>query len=1828
MNHELDIAIVGMSCRFPGAGSIDEFWRNLYEGIESIFRLSDEEMLKSGVPASYLNSPSYVKAAPILEAPGNFDARFFGLSPVEAKTMDPQHRIMLELAYEALDHAGYDPDRYQGRVGVFAAAAFNTYFMNSGLNGRFTEEYIPTLIGNDKDFLATRISYKLNLKGPSITIQTACSSSMVATHLARQSLLSEEIDMALAGAISVRVPQKAGYFYDRDGVVSSDGHVRAFDAKANGTVFGSGGGILVLKRLADALSDGDTIHAVIRGSAVNNDGSEKAGYSAPSVNSQSDAVVEALANAGVDAESISYIEAHGSGTPVGDPIEIRALTKAFRTFTRRSQYCAIGSVKTNVGHLDAAAAVAGIIKTVLALKHRQIPPSLHFNEANPEIDFPNTPFFVNTHLREWASGGPRRAGVMSTGMGGTNAYIVLEEAPEPAVATDSAPPHLLILSAKTETALNQATIQLRGFLNRNDSVNMSDVAYTLRAGRKAFPYRRSVVCASHHDAVNALNQPNSTRVLPAVLDRSSSSIVLLLPGIGDHYVGMARDLYETRAVFRQEVDRCAEILQSHMGQDIRRFLYPNNGANGKQGSTPKGIDLKKMLGHTSEPEDQDTRNLNQTEFAQPALFTIEYAMTRFWQSLGVNPDVIIGHSMGEYVAACVAGVLSLDDALRLLAIRARLVSGLPAGAMLAVVFPEKELLPVLPQELSISLINGPELCVVAGPVAAMADFEGTLNERGILFRHVRNNHAFHSTMLDPIEKPFEKEVSKVRLSAPSIPYISNVTGTWITAKQATDPAYWSMHATRTARFSDALHQLWQLDNPILLESGPGRTLITLALQHPAKKRETKAVAISSLRHHYENGSDVEFLWNSVGTLWQSGVSIKWDNLYPGQQGRRIPLPTYPFERQHYWLEPALIPEASPRLQGSTRKRPNPSEWFYVPSWKRLLPKGTGVHEELLHAAKGRKWLFFADDCGFASELIQRLKSTGHDIVTVTAGSSFQQADIRSFMIDPSNVQDYERLIHALQVSATLPDHIVHAWSVTAQNPAESSADGFTRAQELGFYSLLFLGKALATHNVVHEIQLFALSSNIQDVCGAEVLSPEKSTLLGPCIVLRQEYPNIRTRSIDVDLPAHAIDYHSTVEVLLGEFVDSDPGVFVAYRNAQRWVQTYEPVTLDHPVSSGSSFRKGGTYLITGGLGKVGIAISEYLAENYRAKLVLVGRTSLSTKEVSKAGLKGHATHAIQAKLRALERIEQLGGEVLYVAANVADRNDMRRVIERAHARFGVIQGVIHGAGIVKDGFFVEIAEGSFAKCDPQFQPKAQSLLVLKELLAGEPLDFFLLMSSLASVLGGLGEATYASANIYMDTFARKHSRSSSVPWLSVNWDFWRGADTAAIHSGLGATIKDLGMSSAEATSVLETVLAVKNASQLVVSTGDLGARINQWIKLDSQHNRDPSPVAKPSQPTVSQADADGRVLAPPNGYSRQTGELEAFDNPTEAKLARLWEDVLGIESIGPTQNFFELGGHSLLLIRLLVKIENCFHRRLRIANVFEAPTVRTLAAVICAGEAPPEIGELIPIQHLGTRDPFFVVGGGPVFRPLAEHLGLDQPVFSLLPQADVSKLTTPYQLSELADQIVGKLVLHSHRGLYYIGGWCLGGVLAFEVARQLIARGREVGLLVLFDSPTPTFFAISYGKERWRYLYHLTLRHLSKLAKMRSKDWLAYTYEGLQGAWGKVRNLKPETRSPLDGQDRVLLNAAINYRAEPVPVPTVLFLSKERAKGHYWDIQFDWKKFISGTLDVHEVPGDHRSMFTDPHVRILAAELGKYLGEDLRSSGFANARSYEARVSR
>jgi acyl transferase domain-containing protein/acyl carrier protein len=1527
MNNELDIAVVGMAGRFPGARNLDEFWHNLVEGVESITRFSDEELLQSGVPAACLSNPNYVKAAPILEDPFQFDANFFGFSPMEARTMDPQHRILLELAQEAIEDAGYDPNRYSGRIGVFTGAALNTYFMDRGLSRQFAQEYIPTLIGSDKDFLSTRISYKLNLKGPSLTIQTACSTSMVAVHLARQSLLSEESDMALAGAISVRVPHRAGYFCDGGGVVSPDGHVRAFDAKANGTVFGSGGGILVLKRLADALADGDNIHAVIKGSAVNNDGSEKAGYTAPSVNGQADVVVEALANAGVEADSITYLEAHGSGTPVGDPVEIRALTKAFRTFTQRSGYCAIGSVKANVGHLDAAAAVAGMIKTILALKHRTLPPSLHFSQANPEIDFKSTPFYVNTQLRKWTSDGPRRAGVMSTGMGGTNAHILFEEAPELQQGSHIGSSHLLILSARTPAALDHATDRLREFLERNDSVNMNDVAHTLRVGRRAFPHRRCLVSASREDAIAALAQENSRRVLSSVKQESAGRpVVFLFPGIGDHYVGMGHGLYEEWDVFRQEVDRCAQILHPYLGTDIRKMIYPDGQGWRSEGKS-RGIDLKKMLGRSADPEDHHTTDLNQTLFAHPALFTVEYALARLWQSLGITPAAMVGHSMGEYVAACLAGVLSLEDALRMIATRARLVNDLPQGAMLAVTLPEKELLPLLTGDLSISLINGPALCVVAGAIAAVAQFERLLNEKHIISRRVQGAHAFHSRMLSPIVSAFEEEVRKVRLNEPGIPYISNVTGRWITGRDATSSSYWAMHADHTARFSDALQELWRLKDPILLEAGPGRTLGVLAMQHPDRQNAADPVTVSSIRHHYENQSDVEFLLQSIGRLWLSGVEIRWENMYAAERRRRVSLPTYPFERHNYWLEDTPGSANIAQKQESVSATSSLDNWFYAPTWKR-----TPFPNDIANAAHPQPafWLIVADRYGGGGRMKSKLDALGMSAALVRFGETFVRHTDGSFELNPAGIEGYQELFLELErQTAGNPINIVHLGSLIRDD--EDAAQASSASQNFGFYSLFHIAQAIGELRSSIPIRIGVISNRLHSVTGEEDVAPAMATVLGPCGVIPREYPNVKCFNIDLpdSQPFERLPDEWLARII-SEFAEEHASQVIAYRGKYRWERHFERVKLNETLPSTAPsevsvirrLKPGGVYLITGGTGGLGLAIAGYLAKACRPRLVLTKKSPFPKKSSWTELVTAADTPAPVLKtIKALMEIERMGAEIEVLVADVSDREQMQTAVDEVFTRYGTINGVIHTAGVVQAGM---IQTKTRESADAVLAPKVYGTMILFDLLKRIKLDFMVLFSSVSSILTPYALSDYTAANSFLDAFASFANAKGYFHALSINWSGW----------------KEVGM-----LAELETLQGVEGREEAALS--------NAITTKDGLEAFERAFNSNLPQVIVSPEDLNKLLqVASANRPSRNAGtQQDGADQPTntvETALTDVWRSVFGLDRIGIHEHFSDLGGHSLIAMQIVSRIRSLYQIPFTLRDFFEGPTIAQLSSVIQA----------------------------------------------------------------------------------------------------------------------------------------------------------------------------------------------------------------------------------------------------------------------------------------
>ncbi|HEV8581211.1 MAG TPA: amino acid adenylation domain-containing protein [Thermoanaerobaculia bacterium] len=895
------VALIGMVGRFPEAPDLERLWKNLSTGVESIRTFTDEELREAGLEPGRIADPNFVRAGTVLEGIDLFDAPFFGLSPREAELMDPQQRLLLEAAAEALDCAGYDSQAYSGRIGVYMSGRISDYFLsNLSSNPDLVARMNPLqiLFGNDKDYLATFIAYKLNLRGPGISVQTACSSSLVAVHLACESVLNEQCDMALAGGVAVNLPQKAGYLYQPGGVLSPDGHCRAFDAAAAGTVFGSGLGVVVLKRLDRALADGDSILAVIRGSATNNDGALKAGYSAPSENGQAAVITEALEVAGVHPDTIDYVEAHGTGTQLGDPIEVAALTQAFRHWTARRGYCALGSIKTNFGHLEPAAGIAGLIKAVLMLRHGTLVPSLHFERPNPNIDFGESPFHVVARAMEWPRNGrPRRAAVSSFGMGGTNAHVVLEEAPATGPSGPSRPWQLVTLSARTPTALEKATENLAGHLEAHPDLALADAAYTLHVGRKAFAHRRMVVCRDAADARQALTALEPRRVLTAHDETDGRPVTFLFPGQGAQYVGMGEDLYASEPVFREQVDRCAELLNPHLACDLREMLYPR----GERGEAAK-------------------LRLDATGAAQPALFVIEYALAKLLGSWGIAPQAMIGHSIGEYVAACLAGVFSLESALALVSARGKLMESLPPGAMLAVSLPPSQLDALLGPGLDLAAVNGPALGTIAGTEPAIEALAAELARRGVEHRRLHTSHAFHSAMMEPILDAFGERVRGCALKAPTIPYLSNLTGTWITAAEATSPAYWTRHLRNAVLFASGVGELLADGRRALLEVGPGRTLSTFARQ--CARSVGPPIGATTMRRPQDQEPDSAVLLTALGRLWLAGVPIDWPSFHAGERRHRVPLPTYPFERQRYWIEPrraaarrsvdaALVPEVLP-----------------------------------------------------------------------------------------------------------------------------------------------------------------------------------------------------------------------------------------------------------------------------------------------------------------------------------------------------------------------------------------------------------------------------------------------------------------------------------------------------------------------------------------------------------------------------------------------------------------------------------------------------------------------------------------------------------------------------------------------------------------------------------------------------------------------------------------------------------------------------------------------------------------------------------------------------
>ncbi|QYC42677.1 Phthiocerol synthesis polyketide synthase type I PpsE [Nonomuraea coxensis DSM 45129] len=1533
------IAIIGMAGRFPGASDIPSFWRNISTGVESFTRFTDEELLEAGVSPAVFQQPNYVRARPVLDDVRGFDAGFFGYNPREAALADPQQRIFLECVWEVLESAGYAAPEGRGSVGVFAGMNISGYLLTRLMAFEMGIDTSALMIGNDKDSLATNVSFRLDLNGPSLSVQTFCSTSLVAVHLASESLRRGECDMAVAGGVSVRIPDRVGYLWEEGGQESPDGHVRTFDAEGRGSMFGDGAAVVVLKRLADAVADRDTVHAVIRASAINNDGAVKFSYLAPSIDGQRRCVSAALARAGVDPADISYVEAHGTATEVGDPMEVAALTRAFGP-TARKQYCVLGSIKPNVGHLDRASGATGLIKVVQSLRNELIPGTLHYRSPNPEIDFAASPFRVTAEPTPWPRDPdrPRVAGISSLGMGGTNAHAIVTEAPLPERrGARTRRWQILPVSARTQAAAERSCARLAEHLT-DTADDLGDIAYTLQAGRRVFGHRKVVVADTAQAAAARLADPAGP------LGRADATVGrktgFLIAGVGEQYPGMVAALYAEEPGFRADVDECLAVLGLTEPAQLSEIFVPA----APQAEDTAG-DLARLLGRAGPGS---PRPAGEAHLVQPAVFVAEYALARRLIRWGIEPDVMIGYSLGEYVAACLAGVLSLPDALRLVAYRAKLIASRPEGAMLAVSADERRLRALLGElferELDVAVRTGSQV-VLAGPEDAVEAAAALLLTARIGHRRLETTHAFHSRMLKPVAGELTAWIAdNVTLSPPEIPYLSNVTGEPATAEVVTDPAYWARHMCETVEFGAGLGHLLGQADLALAEIGPGQSLGALTRGHPACDRAQWPLIVTTLPAANDPQDAGAALATAVARLWLTGVPVDWAALHGDEPAGdvawrpgRVPLPTYPFEHQDYWLDidqsaarggapafdesdPTSIAKAYPRLPDT--------RWIHTPVWKQTTLRPPREEE-------AGRWLVYTDD-GPAGELAAPLLAylEGRDVVLVRPGERFSSGP-DGLRVRPGSPEDALAALRDLAGRGWEPERVVHLWPAT-DAPVEESL-------QRGLHTLVALARAAGDLGL-GGWTLDIVTSRGQRVLPGDRVRPALGTLLGPTRLIPVEYPRVRTRLVDVD--------DASGDALLAELRAEPADQLVGLRGGRRWIPDHE--VLDAAVIEAgppaAEVRRGGVYLVTGGLGGIGLAMAERLAEQFRARLVLLGRTPVPPREEWDAILASDsAVPEVRRRLEGLRRLEAAGAEVVTVAGDVSRPEDARRAVDAAIERFGELNGVLHCAGVPAVGL---MQFKTVADMERVLAPKVMGTLALaaalREALPDRPADFLALYSSTTSATGGgAGQVDYCAANAFLDAFALGEDLPGtaivSVGWCEWTWNGWtEGLENYDEGSKqyFAWYRENFGLTFDQGWQTLLRALA-SGERHVVASTQDFAPLVAMSRRSSIESH----------QATVKKLrDAFGRHPRP----DLSTAYVEP-QSETEETIAAVWSEALGLEQVGVHDNFFELGGNSLLGMEIIADVRRALGLSYLPPHIlYQAPTIASLAE---AARADQDAGE-------------------------------------------------------------------------------------------------------------------------------------------------------------------------------------------------------------------------------------------------------------------------------
>ncbi|MCX7746683.1 MAG: SDR family NAD(P)-dependent oxidoreductase [Clostridia bacterium] len=1414
-----DIAIIGLDCRFPGADNIQEFWQNLKSGRESISFLSNDELEKNLLDNDFRpDHPDYVKAAAFINGADLFDEYFFGYSPRDAKLMDPQQRLFLECAWNALEAAGYNPYKYDLPIGVFAGSRTNTYVYNLLYNRNAVGHVSQFDIATQNDFscLSTRVAYKLNLKGPAYSIHTACSTGLAVVHLACQSLLTGECRMAVAGGVAINTPLKSGYMYTKDSIFSPDGHCVAFDADSKGTLFGSGIGVVVLKMLEDAIEDGDTVYAVIKGTAANNDGMQKANYTAPSVDGQAKVIEEAIMLAGIDPETISMLEAHGTGTILGDPIEVSALTKAFKKFTDKKSYCSIGSVKTNFGHLDAAAGMAGLIKTVLALKHKQIPPTLHFKNQNPDIKFEQTPFYVNTKLEEWEQGeSPRRAGVSAFGIGGTNVHIILEEAPEKAPAPVTSSPQLLLFSAKTKSALQNIIINMAAFLDANKNVNLADVSFTLANKCADFDNRFFTVCKDVEEALSHLRDGKETIENGMTKVSAIKPLIFILPANGHGHIEAAAQLYQSEVLFRDHAKVCALKFAPYIGNRIEDIF------NGK-----------------CKAEDVPSIYLG---------FVIQYALSMYLIGLGATPSTLFGSGIGGFAAACISEIISLED--------------------------------------GVSLIAG---------------YYNLTNDN----RDLDHPEANKKNLLTV----FKSMMQKIEVQGPQIPIMSSDKGTLLDEASYFDAEYFADLLLRSPEKDHSFRQLLKSEHGILLNIGSENELCE-ELSIPCNET-ANCIIRSILPASTKESPCLNFSLNTMGALWQSGVEVDWRKSFAKEKRSRIPLPTYPMEKQRHWIDPDET-SFTPLLDKlHDKKSENINDWFYTLSWKSavILSSIKEIEE------KKRKWLVFVKRDDFiSSACVEYLENAGQTVIKVFKADDYDYVDEKEYNLNPYSEEDYNILFDDLKIADNVPDIIVNLWSIIEKFQTPLTIDRFDEAQYYTFYNFIFMARALANNSITKSISLISVTSDLYNVSEQGETCPEAATVVGAGLVISREYPSLVCRNIDISLRGDKQD-KLLHEKILTDICSGDKQSVVAYRNNKRWVQHFETLQFGMNYKEQRNLRKNGVYLVTGGLQKTCLPIAEYLMNEFSAKIIFLNPSDEVDSSV-------------------VERLNKKGADYLLLSADFTNREDMASKISQSVKRYGSIHGVIHGADIAESNFIRSKKNDSF---ESLFNIKVKGTINLYSIFSESALDFFIVFSSINSSFGELGQSHVCAGNCFLDAFAQHMENSKTIPFTVLSWDT-REEDINKIKNGFSgiefpeAIAKvfqqelESSITGEEAIKAFNKATSLRELDRVVISTKNVNDRIKTLITFMKSLKGMETNLLSGQTKKSPRPNLDTEYIVPRNA--------------DEEMIALIWQDILGIEKVGIHDNFFELGGHSLLATYLVGMLREKFDLEISMDTLFEDPTI-------------------------------------------------------------------------------------------------------------------------------------------------------------------------------------------------------------------------------------------------------------------------------------------------